>query len=487
MSAAPSIVWFRKDLRVADHPALQAAVNRGAPVLPVFIHAPEEEGEWPPGGASRWWLHQSLARLDGDLRRLGSRLIVRQGAALKVIRQLAHETGAGAVFWNRRYEPGVIEHALKLKRALRDDGLEVESFNGSLLHEPWEIRTSSDTPFKVFTPFWRKCQAEGEPAPPLAAPDRLKSLETWPESVALEELGLEPKISWDAGLCEAWQPGTAGAQAELTRFLDAALAEYSDDRDRPDHNGTSRLSPFLHFGELSPRQVWHAVRKAAAKGSGKRGDAVSEPYLRQLVWREFAFHLLFHFPRTPTEPLRDEFARFPWEEDPRWQRAWERGQTGFPYIDAGMRQLWTTGWMHNRVRMAVASFLVKDLLIPWQTGARWFWDTLVDADLANNTLGWQWTAGCGADAAPYFRVFNPVSQGERFDPDGAYIRRWVPELSRLENEYLFEPWKAPASALREANVELGKTYPRPIVDHAAARLRALEALETLKKVPKHSR
>jgi deoxyribodipyrimidine photo-lyase len=415
------------------------------------------------------------------LQGLKSRLVIRQGPALKTLQKLVHETKATAVFWNRRYEPAITDRDAKIKTALREDRLEAESFNGTLLHEPWEIRTTSDTPFKVFTPFWRKCQADGEPDDPLTAPAHLKSPATWPDSIPLKELELEPTIRWDKGIREAWQPGSAGADAELKRFLKEALSNYEDDRDRPDHNGTSRLSPFLHFGELSPRQIWHAVRKAAGNGSPKRSEHVAAPYLRQLVWREFGYHLLYNFPQTPLEPLREEFGNFPWDSHPRWKRAWERGQTGFPYIDAGMRQLWTTGWMHNRVRMAVASFLVKDLLIPWQTGARWFWDTLVDADLANNTLGWQWTAGCGADAAPYFRVFNPVDQGKRFDPDGTYIRHWVPELAELPDKYLHEPWKAPESVLHDAKVELGKTYPHPLVDHAEARRKALDALKRMKR------
>jgi deoxyribodipyrimidine photo-lyase len=481
MAVAESIVWFRNDLRVEDNPALCAAVERGGPVIPVYIFSPDEEGDWPPGGASRWWLHQSLRSLSADLHRLKSRLVIRQGPALKALQTLVRETEASAVFWNRRYEPAITDRDAKIKKALREDGLDVESFNGSLLKEPWEIHTSNDTPFKVFTPFWRKCQAEGEPGPPLAAPERLKSPATWPEPLPLDALELEPTIPWDKGMREAWEPGTAGAHGELKRFLKDALEAYHENRDRPDHNGTSRLSPYLHFGELSPRQIWHAVRKATGKGSSKHSEHVAEPYLRQLMWREFGYHLMYHFPQTPLEPLREEFADFPWESHPKWKHAWEKGKTGFPYIDAGMRQLWTTGWMHNRVRMAVASFLVKDLLIPWQTGARWFWDTLVDADLANNTLGWQWTAGCGADAAPYFRVFNPVDQGKRFDPQGDYIRRWVPELATLPDEHLHEPWKAPASVLRDANVELGKTYPHPLVDHAEARRRALDALQQMKR------
>jgi deoxyribodipyrimidine photo-lyase len=299
---------------------------------------------------------------------------------------------------------------------------------------------------------------------------------TWPASDSLDSLGLLPRIPWAGGLASTWQPGPEGAERELARFGGGSWSEYNDLRNFPALSATSRLSPHLHFGEISPRQVWHRL-----KGWAGPKSAAADPYLRQLVWREFAFHLLYHFPQTPVEPLRPEFARFPWQEDAAGLRAWQRGETGYPLIDAGMRELWQTGWMHNRVRMATASFLVKDLLIPWQEGARWFWDTLVDADLANNTLGWQWTAGCGADAAPYFRIFNPVSQSEKFDAEGAYLRRYLPELAKLPDQYLHQPWEAPAEVLRGAGVELGRTYPRPIVDHHEARQQALEALATIKK------
>lgn len=478
----PVLVWFRQDLRLADNPALHAAAISGASISPIFIWSPEEEGDWPPGGATRWWLHRSLERLDADLRKLKSRLVFRRGPTLETLQALICETGATALFWNRRYEPAAIARDKKIKETLKSAGIQVESFNGSLLFEPWDVKTATGGPYRVFTPFWRSCLAHGEPSEPLPSPPRLPALEKWPASLALTDLSLQPRIPWDTGMREAWTPGSSGAATESKQFLSSALADYKNDRDRPDHNGTSRLSPYLHFGEISPRQIWHAVRaKAPRLLKGNRGaETLAEPYLRQLIWREFAYHLLYHFPQTPLQPLREEFAAFPWNDDQSALRAWQRGRTGYPYIDAGMRQLWTTGWMHNRVRMAVASFLVKDLLLPWQAGAKWFWDTLVDADLANNTLGWQWTAGCGADAAPYFRIFNPVSQGEKFDPQGDYIRRWVPELAKLPGEWIHSPWKAPAGVLRKAGVEPGDNYPCPIVDHGVARKRALEALASMK-------
>jgi deoxyribodipyrimidine photo-lyase len=465
-----TIVWFRHDLRLGDNPALTAALGRGGPVIPVFIWAPEEEGRWPPGAASRWWLHQSLAALDASLRKAGSRLTIRRGPTLDTLRSLVEETGATAVFWNRRYEPAIIARDSKIKSALQGEGKTAESFNGSLLFEPWTIKTQQATPYRVFTPFWRACLGQLEPAGPERMPPRFEKPAKWPMSAELRELGLQPMIDWTGGLREAWHPGENGARKQLSQFLENAIADYADQRNRPDLLGTSRLSPHLHFGEISVREIWSELGNLQMKANA---DAI-RVYKSELGWREFAHHLLFHFPHTAEEPLRGEFARFPWRKDTAELRAWQRGRTGYPIVDAGMRELWHTGWMHNRVRMIVASFLVKDLLISWQEGAAWFWDTLVDADLANNTLGWQWTAGCGADAAPYFRVFNPVSQGEKFDPDGAYVRRWVQELQRVPIEWLHKPWESPLD-VTTAGLEFGRNYPRPIVDHSRARQQALDA------------
>lgn len=470
MSDAPAILWFRQDLRLADNPALGAALKRGGPLIPVFIWAPDEEAEWAPGSASRWWLHQSLRALDADLRAAGSRLILRRGPTESTLRELLKATGAKAVFWNRRYEPAVNTRDSKLTESLRAGGIRVESFNAALLYEPWTIQNRSGKPFQVFTPFWRHCLTQADPPEPLVAPNRIPSPTRWPKSAALEELELEPKVNWAEGMRRAWQPGAAGAQSQMKRFVSAAFANYGDARNRPDLIGTSRLSPHLHFGEISPRQIWHALRSAGGSSAWRDSQ-----FLAEIGWREFAHHLLHHFPHTPDKPLRPEFNRFPWRENDAWLAAWQRGRTGVPLVDAGMRELWTTGWMHNRVRMVVASFLVKNLLISWQEGARWFWDTLVDADLAQNTLGWQWTAGCGADAAPYFRIFNPVSQGEKFDPNGDYVRRWIPELAQLPAKWIHQPWTAPAAELARANIRLGQTYPEPIVSLSISREVALEA------------
>ena len=369
----------------------------------------------------------------------------------------------------------------KVEAALRASGLQTDSFNGALLHEPGTTLNQADRPFQVFTAFWRTCLASEEPSEPLPAPRRVSVPPRQPASLPLAALDLEPKLNWTDGLRAAWQPGTAGAEAELRRFLRDGLLTYAEGRNRPDLVGTSRLSPHLHFGEISPRQVWQAVRRFAESHSVPAAVWRHWQFLTELGWREFGHDLLFHFPHTPEQPLRAEFARFPRRKHSAWLRAWQRGQTGCPLVDAGMRELWITGWMHNRVRMVVASFLVKNLLLPWQEGARWFWDTLVDADLANNTLGWQWTAGCGADAAPFFRIFNPVSQGERFDPDGCYVRRWVPELGRLPAAWIHRPWEAPPAVLAAAGVELGRNYPRPVVSLLLSRELALEAYHRIRR------
>lgn len=461
------LIWFRQDLRLADNPALSAAIASGGPVVPVFIWAPNEETPWAPGAASRWWLHQSLASLSRRLVERGSRLILKRGKSLMELRKLVAETGAQSVFWNRRDEPAVIRRDAEVQRGLESSGIRVTSFDTSLFSNQADLRSGSGKPYQVFTAFWRACLATPSPNPPLAAPARIPAPDRWPRSLDLKELRLEPARQWTG-----WQPGEVAAQARLRAFLKTGLACYSKGRNLPAHEGTSRLSPHLHFGEISSRQVWHVLRK-------RRGAAV-ERFRREIGWREFAHYLLIHFPQTTEQPLRKEFRSFPWRLDPGVLRTWQKGKTGYPLVDAGMRELWHTGWMHNRVRMVVASFLVKHLLHPWEEGARWFWDTLVDADLANNTLGWQWSAGCGADAAPFFRIFNPVLQGEKFDPDGQYVRRWVPELSRLPSAWIHKLWNAPSSVLAESKVKLGIDYPLPMVEHDAVRRAALAAFKMLR-------
>ncbi len=474
-----ALVWFRRDLRLADNPALAHAVGTYDRVVPVFVWAPTEAGDWPPGGAHRWYLHHSLKSLDAALRAKGSRLILRQSASLDALRGVLDETGAEAVFWNRRYEPAIVERDARVMTALRSDGCDVLDFEGYLLHDPDAIRTGAGTPYQVFTPFWKSLQTHLEVRDPLPVPrmGETKAPDVWPRSEPLESLHLLPEKSWDAGFYDVWTPGEATAQERLAAFTEHALIDYATARNDLAADGTSRLSMRLHWGELSARQVWQHVRGWQQNGAMKQA---ADAFLREVAWREFAYHLLHHFPHTTGHPLKEKFAGFPWEDDPDALEKWQRGQTGFPVVDAGMRQLWQTGWMHNRARLVVASFLTKDLLLPWQKGARWFWDTLIDGDLANNTLNWQWSAGSGADAQPFFRIFNPVSQSKKFDPDGDYIRRWVPELAALPTRHLHAPWEAPADVLRKAGVTLGETYPRPLVEHKAARARALEAFAAIK-------
>lgn len=474
-----AIVWFRRDLRLADNPALRAACDGARHVVALYVHAPQEDGEWAPGGASRWWLHHSLARLDEALGTRGGRLTIRRGDSLHTLLEVARETGAQSVYWNRLYDPARTGHDRHIKAALREAGLECESFNAGLLHEPWEVRTGQGEPYRVFTPFWRACAARLDELPrPLPPPARVEGPRAAVASLALEALGLAPRIRWDAGLQESWTPGEAGALARLDAFAEGALAAYGDGRNRPDRPETSRLSPHLHFGEVGPRQCLAAARNAVAERPAARASA--DAFVRELGWREFAHHLLHHFPHTPTAPLDQRFEAFPWDPDATLLEAWQRGRTGFPIVDAGMRELWHTGWMHNRVRMIAASLLTKNLRQPWLSGAQWFWDTLVDADLANNTLGWQWTAGCGADAAPFFRIFNPMLQSERFDPARHYLRRWLPELARLPDRWIHCPWEAPAAVLAGAGVKLGRSYPRPIVDFRDSRAAALAAYGSIK-------
>ncbi len=475
-----ALVWFRRDLRLADNPALQAALDAGHVPVPVYIHAPDEEAPWAPGAASRAWLHRSLQALDADLRARGSRLVIRRGDSLAELEKLIAETKAEALHWNRLYEPACIARDTRIKQGLKSRGLDVESHNAALLVEPWTVQTGSGEPYRVFTPFWKNARQRLDPRAPPAAPARLPAPPVDLLSLGVEDLGLAPPAHeprWDAGFWEHWRPGEAGALELLEAFLDGAARGYKEQRNYPDRIATSKLSPHLHFGEISPRTVVSAVL-AQAWPTAVQPDI--DHFLSELGWREFSHHLLFHFPHTAQDNLNPRFEEFAWADpDPALLRAWRRGRTGVPIVDAGMRELWHTGWMHNRVRMVVASFLTKNLRYHWRHGADWFWDTLVDADLANNTQGWQWTAGTGADAAPYFRIFSPVAQAEKFDPAGKYVRRWVPELAALPDAALAAPWED-AGLLRR----LAPGYPaRPVVDLRASREAALAAYSGPKSKP----
>ncbi|MEL6961882.1 MAG: deoxyribodipyrimidine photo-lyase, partial [Pseudomonadota bacterium] len=476
----PALLWFRQDLRLSDHRALHAAIKRGGPIIPLYILDDDTPGDWRPGGANRWWLHHSLTALTDDLGTLNSRLILRRGKADRVLPDVIAETGANAVYVTRRYEPWADDLDQHLADSFDKTGVQFKRFAGSLLFEPEALRTKAGDPFKVFTPFYKACLALEPPKLPLLKPEAMTPPAGWPESDPLDAWHLLPKApDWSGGLRETWRPGESGAEASLSSFIDQVMAGYADKRDRPDVVGTSRLSPHLHLGEISPQRCWQAIEeRLAGDGKGERGG---RSFLRELVWREFSYHLLVHWPTLPTKAFRPEFDNFPWEGDEQALMAWQRGQTGYPIVDAGMRELWQTGWMHNRVRMVTASFLIKHLMTPWQAGEAWFWDTLVDADLASNAASWQWVAGSGADAAPYFRIFNPMLQGKKFDPKGDYVRHYVPELAGLDAAHIHTPWEAPKEALAAAGIELGKTYPMPIVDHGKARQRALQAYGTIKK------
>ncbi|MEQ8179666.1 MAG: deoxyribodipyrimidine photo-lyase [Amphiplicatus sp.] len=478
MESPPVIVCFRRDLRLADNPALHAARESGAPVAPVFIL--DEEEAFAPGGAAKWWLHRSLKAFASNLEKAGASLILKRGRAAEIIPSLADAIKASAVYWNRRYAPAHVEADKALKAALTDAGYEVKSFSAALLREPWEVETKSGGPFRVYTPFWKALSAKGPTRKALPGLRKVNGLGEAVPSDELDDWNLEPRNpDWARGFAEMWRPGESGAHAALREFLEGPAASYARGRDMPALSATSRLSPHLAFGEISPVQVWQATHAQVESGGISR--QAGEKFLSEIGWRDFSYNLLFYNEGMDERPLRTEFASFPWRNDPKGLDAWKKGRTGYPIVDAGMRQLWRTGWMHNRVRMIAASFLVKDLLIPWQEGARWFQDTLVDADPANNSASWQWVAGSGADAAPFFRIFNPVSQGEKFDPAGDYVREYVPELAGLPAEFIHAPWKAPEATLKKAGVTLGETYPEPVVDHAFARTRALDAFKTIKK------
>lgn len=470
-----SIVWFRQDLRIEDNPALHAAAAQGH-VLPVYIMDDVMEEEI--GGAGRWWLHHSLIALKKQLeqKQLGG-LVLLRGNPQELLLKLARDTGATHVFWNRCYAPEAIQRDTKLKADFKQRGVVVQTFNAALLNEPWEIKNGSGEPFKVFTPYWRACLSK-EFLPPMPA-TKVQLAATENLGCHMDELALLPrKPNWAKGWENHWQPGAAGAAKKLDVFLQDGLRGYGDLRNRPDLPHVSRLSPHLHWGEISPRQIVARTQQHVAHYPELLGD--KDKFFSELGWREFAHHLLFHYPQLASHNWKPAFDAYPWRNNAQDLVAWQRGQTGYPMVDAGMRELWQTGWMHNRVRMITASFLIKHLQIDWRQGLDWFWDTLVDADTANNAASWQWVAGSGADASPYFRIFNPITQGQKFDPNGAYVRRWCPELASLPNEFIHAPFAAPPEALAHAGIRLGIEYPLPIIDHASAREAAMAGYALVK-------
>lgn len=474
MSQSISIMLFRQDLRLSDNPALAAAREFSEHIVPVYIF--DADDPCSPGAAQCWWLHYSLQALSEAIKARGGRLIFRLGNYQQQLKSIVKETKASAVFWNRCYEPYAIKRDMLIKKALGESNVEVFSFCGSLLNEPWTVKNKQGNYFKVFTPYWRAVRAAYEDVKPLPIVRVFKT----PRSLKtdkLESWGFLPsQPDWAIQFKKYWQPGEAGAKKQLSRFLSHALVDY-EKRDCPSLDVTSRLSPSLHFGEISPRQLWCAVKQRALH------DRVSEKtvdkFLSELGWREFSYYLLYHFPQLPKKNFQAKFDNFSWKQSAVKLKRWQQGETGYPIVDAGMKELWETGIMHNRVRMITASFLIKDLLIDWRKGAAWFWDTLLDADLANNSASWQWVAGSGADASPYFRIFNPMLQGKKFDPQGRYVRHWLPALKNLPDKYIHQPWEAPTDVLDKAGVELGLDYPKPIVDHRLAREQALAAYKKL--------
>jgi deoxyribodipyrimidine photo-lyase len=474
-----AIVWFRNDLRLADHPALQRALSSNARIVALYIYSPDEAGDWAPGAASRVWLHQSLRSLRSALSGRGNQLVIRRGDSLKALLDVVAQTGATEVYANAQYEPARRQRDDEIAQALSAVGCEFERLNGNLLVAPGSIVTQDGSPYRVFTPFWKNFLANFTIGPAEPAPTKIPALHKPVDSLTISSLGLLPTHPWADALLKHWQPGEDSGQKILASLDDELVADYPENRDLPAAPGTTRLSPYLHFGELSPRQVASRLEQVRTFHSETGVIRGADTILRQLLWRDFAHHVLVHFPATTDTPMNARFSAFPWQRDDHLLQAWQRGQTGIPIVDAGMRELWHTGWMHNRVRMLCASLLTKNMKIHWLEGARWFWDTLVDADLAQNSMNWQWVAGSGVDAAPYFRIFNPVTQGEKFDADGMYVRRWVPELSKLPSKWIHRPWQAPADVLHTSGVSIDGNYPYPVVDIAQSRLDALAAYKKL--------
>jgi deoxyribodipyrimidine photo-lyase len=469
MTDKRTIFCFRQDLRLSDNPGLLEAAKNGS-VMPIYILDDDSAGMFKMGSASRWWLHHSLDSLNNAL---NNNLNLYVGRSEEILLRIIKENNISAVYWNRCYEPWRVRDDTTIKSSLKNQNIDCHSFNGSLLWEPWEILKKDKTPYKVYTPFYRNgCLQGSSPRVPLAKPDKLKLLKDLSNKNTLENLNLLPNKKWHKKIEPHWHIGEEAAQQKLITFLDNGLLGYKEKRNYPDKSNISKLSPHLHFGEVSPNQVWHSVQ---TQGLASSWFTDVDCFLSEIGWREFSYHLLYHFPELPQKNFQRKFDKFPWAGNPSHLECWQKGQTGYPIVDAGMRELWQTGFMHNRVRMIVASFLVKNLLIHWHQGEDWFWDCLVDADLANNSASWQWVAGSGADAAPYFRIFNPITQGEKFDGDGAYTRHFVPELAKLPNKYLFKPWEASEHVLRSASVILGETYPKPIINLAYSREEAMRA------------
>lgn len=465
-SEPPVIVLFRHDLRLGDNRALTAASRSGKPIVACFVLDEESKGMRALGGARRWWLHHSLEQLSDALEKKDVRLVLRRGAMAPTVAKLAEETGSDLVLWNRRYEPAARTADEAMRDRLQKADVHWEDFDGQLLHEPDALQTSSGGYYKVYTPFWRALTDAIEPRDPLPAPKTLDGFRKKVKSEKLADWKLLPTgPDWAGGLRDTWTPGEKGAHAKLGHFLDSAASGYERGRDMPGEEATSRLSPHLCHGEITPFQIWHATKSARSSGIAT--------FHKEVVWREFCWHLLFHNRDLHRDNFNSDFDRFPWRTDKKALKAWQAGRTGYPIVDAGMRQLWQTGWMHNRIRMVTASFLVKHLLLDWRKGEEWFWDTLVDADAANNPANWQWVAGSGADASPYFRIFNPILQGEKFDRNGAYVETFVPEIACLKKKTIHKPWEA-----QQDGFDLGKTYPSPIIDHREGRERALAAYKS---------
>lgn len=475
----PAIVWLRDDLRVSDNPALKFAADSGKPVIVLYVYCYGEGLTRPFGAAQKWFLHHALMDVSKSLAKIGGKLTLVTGDPRQIIPKLVDETQADLISWNRRVGEKELKIDTELKKSLQGKEIDVHSHQGSLLHEPFLVKTASGGPYRVYTPFWKSFSSGDTPRKPLTAPPSLKSYEGDLRHVHLQSLKLLPnKPNWAEGWQDIWNVSENGAQEVLSHFLENGIHGYNGGRDFPAKRNVSRLSPYLRFGLISPYQIWQATKFSEETSIASNGDC--EKFLKELVWREFAYHLLFHYPDLGHINFSEKFDRFPWAKpNPKTLVRWQMGNTGYPIVDAGMRELWQTGYMHNRVRMVVGSFLVKHLLIDWREGEKWFWDTLVDGDPANNTSSWQWIAGCGADAAPYFRIFNPILQGKKFDPDGEYVRQYVPEIAKLPDKYLHNPWEAPAEILTSSDVKLGETYPEPMVDHNFARKRALAAFKEL--------